>query len=170
MTLWRRKWQPTPVFLPGKSHGQRSLGGYSPWGRKESDTTERLHFTSALLTMPKPLTVWMTINCGNQCQVLLNSTSSVYTICATTSNQALIFKFLKVQLKELLLSHSHTKVCSFHTEGYNFLPATLALLIQESQVSVPLIPSYFLIYQMHMRYLTLQKHLLQQTRLDFKLL
>jgi len=36
---WRRKWQPTPVFLPGKSHGQRSLVGYSPWGRKESDTT-----------------------------------------------------------------------------------------------------------------------------------
>ena len=32
---WRRKWQPTPVFLPGKSHGQRSLAGYSPWGRKE---------------------------------------------------------------------------------------------------------------------------------------
>ena len=39
---WRRKWQPTPVFLPGKSHGQRSLAGYSPRGRKESDTTERL--------------------------------------------------------------------------------------------------------------------------------
>ena len=34
------KWQPSPVFLPGKSHGQRSLAGYSPWGRKESDTTE----------------------------------------------------------------------------------------------------------------------------------
>ena len=32
--LWRRKWQPTPVFLPGKSHGQRTLGGYSPWGFK----------------------------------------------------------------------------------------------------------------------------------------
>ena len=31
---WRRKWQPTPVFLPGKSHGQRSLAGYSPWGCK----------------------------------------------------------------------------------------------------------------------------------------
>jgi len=42
---WRRKWQPTPVFLPGKSHGQRSLVGYSPWGRKESDTAERLHFS-----------------------------------------------------------------------------------------------------------------------------
>ena len=41
---WRRKWQPTPVFLPGKSHGWRSLVGYSPWGYYESDTTERLHF------------------------------------------------------------------------------------------------------------------------------
>ena len=37
---WRRKWQPDPVFLPGKSHGQRSLVGYSPWGRKEVDMTE----------------------------------------------------------------------------------------------------------------------------------
>ena len=37
---WRRKWQPTPVLLPGKPHGQRSLVGYSPWGHKESDTTE----------------------------------------------------------------------------------------------------------------------------------
>ena len=41
---WRRKWHPTPVLLPGKSHGQRSLVGYSPWGRKESDTTEQFHF------------------------------------------------------------------------------------------------------------------------------
>ena len=37
---WRREWQHTSVFLPGKSHGQRSLTGYSPWGRKESDTTQ----------------------------------------------------------------------------------------------------------------------------------
>ena len=41
---WRRKWQPTPVPLPGKPHGQKSLIGYSSWGRKESDTTEGLHF------------------------------------------------------------------------------------------------------------------------------
>ena len=39
---WRRKWQPLPVVLPGKSHGQRSLAGYSPWAGKESDMTERL--------------------------------------------------------------------------------------------------------------------------------
>ena len=38
--LWRRQWQPTPVLLPGESHGQRSLVGYSPWGREESDTTK----------------------------------------------------------------------------------------------------------------------------------
>ena len=53
-TAYRReiiKWQPTPVLLPGKSHGWRSLVGYSPWGRKESDTTERLHFTSSLYSI-----------------------------------------------------------------------------------------------------------------------
>ena len=42
---WRRQWHPTPVLLPGISHGRRSLVGYSPWGCKESDTTEWLHFT-----------------------------------------------------------------------------------------------------------------------------
>ena len=45
--LWRQ-WHPTPVLLPGKSHGWRSLVGWSPWGREESDTTERLHFHFSL--------------------------------------------------------------------------------------------------------------------------
>ena len=45
---WRRQWHPTPVLLPGKSHGWRSLVGCSPWGREESDTTERLHFHFSL--------------------------------------------------------------------------------------------------------------------------
>ena len=39
---WRREWQPTPVFLPGEFHGQRSLADYSPWDLKELDMTERL--------------------------------------------------------------------------------------------------------------------------------
>ena len=43
---WRRKWQSTPEFLPRKSHGQRSLAGYSPWGHKESDTTDATWHTS----------------------------------------------------------------------------------------------------------------------------
>jgi len=37
---WNRNWQPTPVFMPGESHGQRNLAGYSSWGQKESDMTE----------------------------------------------------------------------------------------------------------------------------------
>ena len=41
-----KEWQPNPVFLPGESHGERSLVGYSPWGRKESDMTERLSLSS----------------------------------------------------------------------------------------------------------------------------
>ena len=45
---WRRQWQPTPVLLPGKSHGWRSLVGYSLWGRKELDMTEQLHFHFSL--------------------------------------------------------------------------------------------------------------------------
>ena len=46
VTIWRRNRQPTPVLLPGKFHRLRSLVGYSPWGRKESDTTEWLHIHS----------------------------------------------------------------------------------------------------------------------------
>ena len=41
-TAWRRQWLPTPVFLPGESHGERSPVGYSPWGHKELETAERL--------------------------------------------------------------------------------------------------------------------------------
>ena len=57
---WRMKWQPTAVLLPGKSHGQRSLVGYSPWGHKESDMTDRLHFTFTSFINGKLLTrVWL---------------------------------------------------------------------------------------------------------------
>ena len=50
---WGRKWQPTPIFLPEKSHGQRSLEGYSPWGLKESDTSEQLNHNSRAREMGK---------------------------------------------------------------------------------------------------------------------
>ena len=49
----RRQWHPTPVFLPGKSHGRRSLVGCSPWGCQESDMTERLHFQFPLSCIGK---------------------------------------------------------------------------------------------------------------------
>ena len=47
-SMKERQWHPTPVLLPGKSHGRRSLVGCSPWGREELDTTERLHFHFSL--------------------------------------------------------------------------------------------------------------------------
>ena len=46
---WRSEWHPTPVFLFGESHGQRSLAGYSPWSRKESDTTEATWHASTVI-------------------------------------------------------------------------------------------------------------------------
>ena len=55
---WRRNWQPTPAFLPGKSHGQRYLVGYSPWGCKELDMTEWLHslsLTPGVVSLHEPL-------------------------------------------------------------------------------------------------------------------
>ena len=56
---WRRKWQSTPVLLPGKSHGQRSLVGYSPWDRKELDMTEWLtHKTSPQQTSYSIMKSW----------------------------------------------------------------------------------------------------------------
>ena len=57
--------QPTPVFMPGKSHGPRSLGGYSPWGHKESDMTERLLFTSQYSCLENSMdrgTWWVTVH------------------------------------------------------------------------------------------------------------
>ena len=47
---WRREWQSTPVFLPGESHGQRSLAGYSPWGRKVLDMTEATQHSHELFS------------------------------------------------------------------------------------------------------------------------
>ena len=55
--LWRRQWQPTPVLLPGKSHGWRSLVGCSPRGCEESDMTERLHFRFHFHVLEKAMAI-----------------------------------------------------------------------------------------------------------------
>ena len=68
--FWRRKWQPTPVPLPGKSHGRRSVVGYSPWHHKESDTTERLHFTS--------------LHCSVKMEILMDMTDLSKELCVNT--------------------------------------------------------------------------------------
>ena len=55
---WRSKWQPTPVSLSGKSHGQRIMVGCSPWGHKESDTTQQLTLTYFLTYIPGINLIW----------------------------------------------------------------------------------------------------------------
>ena len=66
--LWRREWQPTPVFLPEESHGQRSQGGYSAWDCQESDMTKRIKHT--------PLSCFKDFN--------LNSSSHISTVTASS--------------------------------------------------------------------------------------
>ena len=69
---WRRKWQSTPALLPGKSHGWRSLIGYSPWGCKESDTTERPHFHFSKTELGRNVIENMnTPNTGNEIETVI---------------------------------------------------------------------------------------------------
>ena len=70
--FWRRKWQPTPIFLPGEFHGQRKLTGYSPWGCKESDTTEWLTHT---------ILFWLLCCCCSVAQSCLTCCNPMY--CST---------------------------------------------------------------------------------------
>ena len=60
---WRRKWQPTPLFLPGESHGRRSLVDYSPRGRKEWGTTEWLHFHFLVFLPEESQGGWSLVGC-----------------------------------------------------------------------------------------------------------
>ena len=97
--FWRRKWQPTPIFLPGKSHGQRSLVGYSPWGCKESDVIKRLHSLKKLKRqiMPSHL-LW---------NVLLLCSSMNGTLTTADLNKDLIFViFLFINIWWLLTKNN----------------------------------------------------------------
>jgi len=88
--LWRRKWQSTPVLLPGKSHGRRSVVGYSPWHRKELDTTERLHFTS--------------LHCSVKMEILVDMTDLSKELCVNT------FSYVK-SLSTLTIPEYKRKLC-----------------------------------------------------------
>ena len=95
---WRRKWQSTPVLLPGKSHGQRSLVGYSPWGRKESDTTERLHLLTYELEFSNQKFVFQ-----SHCYHFTTILSSVGSIPKTRGASGLLLLFLtcKIEIQHL---------------------------------------------------------------------
>ena len=117
-TIRRRQWHPTPVLLPGKSHGRRSLVGCSPWGREESDTTERLHFHFSLSCLGE--------GNGNplQCSCLENPRdggpwwAAVYGVTQS-----------RTRLKQL--SSSSSLECKFH-DGRDFILFTAAICSTQS--------------------------------------
>ena len=100
------QWHPTPVLLPGKSHGRRSLVGCRPWGREESDTTERLHFHSSLscigegngnplqcscLENPRDGGAWWATVYG-----VAQSWTRLKRLSSSSSSKVYIFKLLKI--------------------------------------------------------------------------
>ena len=113
----RRQWHPTPVLLPGKSHGQRSLAGCRPWGREESDMTERLHFHFSLSCIGE--------GNGNplQCSCLENSReggawwAAVYGVAQS-----------RTRLKRLSSSSSSNPTFSGRPFFHNFTEAEASLL------------------------------------------
>ena len=88
---WRRKWQPTPVFLPGKSHGQRSVAGYSPWGHKESDTKPKTTTTIIqrnifIVIFPRVRPGWLLTTLGNYAFIkFIDNFIHLTTICWVSS-------------------------------------------------------------------------------------
>ena len=97
MGLWRRKWKNTPVFLPRESHGQKSLAGYSPWGRKESDTTERPNTTHR-----------MDLSSIKNFSVSANQTVNIHFLCT------ILYYFYKV-LKVTFRQNSKLSYCICNT-------------------------------------------------------
>ena len=110
---WRRQWQPTPVFLPGKSHGRKSLVGCSPWGRWESGTTERLHFYFSLSCIGE--------GNGNplQCSYLEMFTVKFFQFCC-------IIKHFNIKmLEKIILSWKSYILLYFYTSATTLLPCSL---------------------------------------------
>ena len=113
---WRRKWQPTPVFFPGQSHGQRSLVGYGSWGHKESDTTEHMcththththtHVCSHTYTCVHTETHVCTHAHAHMCAYMR--------VCAHTYTCACTQGHTYTRVRAHMCVHTHTHVCT-HT-------------------------------------------------------
>ena len=96
---WKRKWQPTPLFLPGKSHGQRSLVGYSPRGHKE-------------LTMTEPLSTQCMCR-GRECMGNLPSQTSIFKKSLKRKG------FLSVNMKRGSVSQQQFVILKCHRQAYH---------------------------------------------------
>ena len=120
--LWRRQWHPTPVLLPGKFHGQRSLVGCSPWGCEELDTTEQLHFHFSVscigegngnllwcscLENPRDGGAWWEAVCGvtqsrTRLKPLSSSSNKALKICIVLHKTKILFRKLFSNLRKIL--------------------------------------------------------------------
>ena len=101
--LWRRTWHPTPVFLPGESHGRRSLVGYSPRGHKESDTPERLHFTHFTY---HSLFWWF--SCSSHTRLFETPRTAACQASLSFTISWSLFKFISI---ELVMPSNHLTLC-----------------------------------------------------------
>ena len=114
----RRQWHPTPVLLPGKSHGRRSLVGCRPWGREESDMTEQLHFHFSLSGIGE--------GNGNplQCSCLENPRDG-------GAWWAVVYGVAQSQtwLKQLSSSSSSNFLCTYQTQLYSLLCSVYSTLL-----------------------------------------
>ena len=98
---WRRKWQPTPVFLPGESHGQRSLADYSPWDHKESDTAKHTQTSTNFITYHQS-SVGSVLSAVD---ILVKTVFSSSRACSNKQSQHNIIKLLMmIKCRELRVS------------------------------------------------------------------
>ena len=125
MNEWRRQWQPTPILLPGKSHGWRSLVGYGPWGSEESDMTEQLHFHFALpcigegngnplqyswLENPRDRGVWWAAVIG-----VTQSQTRMTWLSSSSNEQVTSVPNLTEKTEQSTITFQHSK---YHQRGY----------------------------------------------------
>ena len=120
--MWRRQWHPTPVLLPGKCHGRRSLEGCSPWGRWGSDMTERLHFHFSLSCIgdgngnPLPCSCLENPRDGGAWWAAVYGVTQSRTRLKRLSSSMLIIRFSPHSISYLLfrISHHFILCASFH--------------------------------------------------------
>ena len=136
LSSWRRQWQPTPVLLPGKSYGQRSLVGCSPWGREESDMTEWLHFHFSLscngegngnplqcscLENPRDGGAWWAAVCG-----VAQSRTRLKQLSSSSTGRTLFLSSLGKGIQSLVSQTVHWKAISMGSQrvGHNWATNT----------------------------------------------
>ena len=149
------EWHPTPVLLPGKSHGWRSLVGCSPWGGEESDTTERLHFHFSLscigegngnplqcscLENPRDGGAWLAAvyEVTQSWTRLKRLSSSKYSIISSANSESFTSVPVRRSMLLLLLScFSHVQLCATPETAAHQAPPSLGFSKQEHWSGLP---------------------------------